>query len=82
MKGSGNPARAATASAVVQIRFFTVAGIRPASRPVTRIDNSALTEKRHSRYTFSATPIASKPGPRLALDAGTRNVLAAVNPVL
>jgi hypothetical protein len=34
----------------------------------------SLARKRQSRYTHSARPSASKPGPRLALDAGTRTV--------
>src|SRR6185312_4784305 len=78
MGGSGKCARAATAKAVFQMRFSSVAGIRCASRPVTRIESRLLTEKRHSRYTFRAIASESKPGPRFALDPGTRRVLAGV----
>src|SRR5579863_1262149 len=78
MGGNGRCARAATASAVFQIRLSSLAGIRCASRPVTRIDKRLLTENLHSRYTLRAMAKASKPGPRLALDPGTRTVLAGV----
>ena len=54
--GKARCARAATVSAVFQIRLSSLAGIRWQSRPLTRIDSRLLTEKRHSRYTFSAIP--------------------------
>ena len=79
MGGKGRCARAATARAVFQIRLSPVAGIRLASRPVTLMDKRLLTENRHSRYTWRAMANASNPGPRLALDPGTRKVLAGVN---
>ena len=78
MGGKGRRDRAATARAVFQIRFSAVVGIRVASRPVTLMDKRLLTENRHSRYTLRAMANASKPGPRLALDPGTRKVLAGV----
>ena len=73
------PARAAMESAVCQMRLSSAFEMRDASRPSHRIVSRAAGEKRHVRYTWRAMPRESKPGPRLALEAGTRNVVAEVN---
>src|SRR5438128_12510426 len=64
----------ATVTAVCQIRFSAPVGIDPASRPAAQIAKASLSRKRHVRYTPSAKPSASNPGPRLALEAGTRTL--------
>src|SRR5439155_17234814 len=64
----------ATVTAVCQIRFSAPVGIDTASRPAAQIAKASLSRKRHVRYTPSARPSASNPGPRLALEAGTRTV--------
>src|ERR1017187_713195 len=74
MGGNCMRTSAATESAVCQIRLSGPVEMAAASRPVTVIDRRSLARKRQSRYTESARPRASKPGPRLALDAGTRTV--------
>src|ERR1022692_3766737 len=74
MGGNCMRTSAATESAVCQMRLSSPVEMAAASRPVTAMDSRSLARKRQSRYTESATPRASKPGPRLALDAGTRTV--------
>src|SRR5260370_3587037 len=64
----------ATVTAVCQIRLSGPVGMLSASRPSAWIVRIPLCRKRHVRYTLNARPSASKPGPRLALDAGTRTV--------
>ena len=74
MGGMRRPRLSATATAVCQIRLSGPAGIEAASRPLARISSAVLRRKRQVRYTPKAIPRASKPGPRLALEAGTRTV--------
>src|SRR6185312_13416861 len=77
--GSVRFARDATESAVCQMRLSSAFEMRAASRPSQRIASRAAGEKRQVRYNLRAIPRESKPGPRLALDAGTRRVVADVN---
>src|SRR6476619_3914851 len=69
----------ATVSAVCQIRLSGVAGMLSASRPEVVMTSVSLCWKRQVRYTPSARPSASNPGPRLALEAGTRSVNILLN---
>src|SRR5471030_2085629 len=64
----------ATVTAVCQIRLSAPVGMLSASRPSAWIAKAWLYRNRHVRYTPNARPSASKPGPRFALDAGTRTV--------
>src|SRR5581483_11060028 len=63
-----------TATAVCQIRLSEDVEICAASRPSARIASASARRNRHVRYTPSANPSESNPGPRLALEAGTRTV--------
>src|SRR5262249_16178551 len=56
-----------------QIRLSSLVEIVSASRPFTRMSRWSLRRNLQSRYRPSARPSASKPGPRLALEAGTRS---------
>lgn len=66
------PVSRATSSAVCQIMLSSPVEISSASRPVTRMVSVSAGRKRQVRYAESASPRASKPGPRFALEAGTR----------
>src|SRR5450631_4099525 len=74
MGGNRMRTPAATDSAVCQIRLSSPVEMAAASRPLTLIARRSLARKRQSRYRQRARPRASKPGPRLALEAGTRTV--------
>src|SRR5215813_7438298 len=56
------------------MRLSGLGGMQAASRPVAVMVRVSLRRKRQVRYTPSARPSASNPGPRLALEAGTRSV--------
>src|SRR6478672_2648463 len=64
----------ATESAVCQIKLSDVHAMHAASRPEASMERVSLRRNRQVRYTPRASPSASKPGPRLALEAGTRRV--------
>src|SRR5271157_304956 len=81
MGGISAPWLCATVTAVCQIRLSGPEGMPAASRPSTRMARAPLRRKRHVRYTPRATPRASNPGPRLALEAGTRTVNHAITSV-
>src|SRR5579871_1191193 len=70
--GRVSPTSRATASAVCQIRLSSAVEIFSTSRPRVWITSFSARSNRHVRYKPSATPSVSKPGPRLALDPGTR----------
>src|ERR1017187_2011609 len=72
MGGSVSPTAFDTSRAVCQMRLSGPVEIQCTSRPEARITSDSLSRNRHSRYNSSAMPSASKPGPRLALEAGTR----------
>ena len=71
--GSGLPASFATRKAVCQIRFDSSRGMASASKPSHSIRSSADRSKVQIRNRFNASPSASKPGPKLALEAGTHS---------
>ena len=77
MGGNSRRCARATVSAVCQIRFDASVGIESTSRPAARMQSRSAGRKRHVRYIRKAKPSVSKPGPRFALDAGTRTTVCA-----
>src|SRR5579875_2290922 len=71
---SSSGVRAPQRTAACQLRLSSPQEMSPASRPLARIRRVSDSRKRHFRYIPAARARPSKPGPRFALEAGTRTL--------